>query len=142
MNLNLTQCHPHASAPAHHARILIAEDSESNVMLFSLFFKDAAYDLDFATNGKEAVEKFKSGSYALVLMDMRMPVMDGWEATRTIRAFETKKRLPSTPIVAGHGQHLCRRQTAIPRRRMHRFPPQTSRQATLLNCVKRLIRPR
>jgi CheY-like chemotaxis protein len=83
--------------PVH---ILIAEDSESNQMLLSLYFTDSGYALDFADNGREAVTRFKKGSYGLVLMDIFMPVMDGLDATREIRTFEKERGLRPVPIVA------------------------------------------
>ena len=58
------------------------------------------YRIDIAENGKIAVEKFQSGRYDLVLMDMEMPVMDGYTATRTIRKWEVEQGLKTTPIVA------------------------------------------
>lgn len=80
--------------------ILVAEDSESNQMLLSLFFNNSGYSLDFAWNGREAVELFKGGSYGLVLMDIFMPIMDGLDATREIRIFEREQGLRPVPIVA------------------------------------------
>lgn len=80
--------------------ILIAEDSESNQDLLALYFKKTACILDFADNGQEAVDKFRAGHYDMVLMDILMPVMDGLDATRAIRAFETENGLAPTPIVA------------------------------------------
>ena len=51
-------------------------------------------------NGKEAVDRFKSGSFDYVLMDIQMPVMDGYAATSEIRAFERSRGGRRTPIVA------------------------------------------
>jgi len=80
--------------------ILIAEDSESNQDLLALYFKQTSCILDFADNGKQAVEKYMAGRYDVVLMDIFMPVMDGLEATRGIRAFEKENGLPAVPVVA------------------------------------------
>jgi CheY-like chemotaxis protein len=89
-----------ADGPDKPVHILIAEDSESNQMLLSLYFNDSGYALDFAGNGREAVARFKHGSYKLVLMDIFMPVMDGLDATREIRTFEKERGLRPVPIVA------------------------------------------
>ncbi|WP_071544504.1 response regulator [Pseudodesulfovibrio hydrargyri] len=86
--------------PDKPVHILVAEDSESNQMLLSLYFTDSGYTLDFAENGREAVARFKKGSYELVLMDIFMPVMDGLDATREIRSFEKERGLSPVPIVA------------------------------------------
>ena len=89
-----------AKGPHKPVHILIAEDSESNQMLLSLYFTDSGYSLDFAENGREAVTRFKNGSYELVLMDIFMPVMDGLDATREIRNFEKERGMRPVPIVA------------------------------------------
>jgi two-component system, sensor histidine kinase and response regulator len=81
-------------------RILLAEDSPDNRLLIAAYFKRLPYQVETAENGKIAVEKFISGRYDLVLMDIQMPVMDGYTAVRTIRAWETEHRRPPTPILA------------------------------------------
>jgi CheY-like chemotaxis protein len=81
-------------------RILLAEDSPDNRLLIAAYFKRLPYQVETAENGKIAVEKFTSGCYDLVLMDIQMPVMDGYTAMRIIRAWETDHGLPATPILA------------------------------------------
>jgi len=81
--------------------ILIAEDSEYNVALFMAYLKGGGFELDFAENGKIAVEKVMSGNFNLVLMDLQMPVMDGLQATRAIREWEaTSHATTAIPILA------------------------------------------
>ena len=58
------------------------------------------YTIDEAENGAVAVEKFKTGSYDVVLMDIEMPIMDGYSATRAIRAIERKTGRRRVPILA------------------------------------------
>jgi two-component system sensor histidine kinase/response regulator len=82
------------------ARILVAEDSADNRMVISAFLKRTPCQLDFAENGQIALEKFTDNHYDLVLMDMQMPVMDGYVATRSIRDWEREHRAPHTNIVA------------------------------------------
>jgi PAS domain S-box-containing protein len=81
-------------------RILLAEDSEDNRVLIQAYLKGASYQLDIAGNGEIAVEKFKSGTYDLILMDMQMPVVDGYTAVRTIREWERATQAMRTPIIA------------------------------------------
>jgi len=69
-------------------------------VLITAYFKRLPYVVETAENGKVAVEKFTSGHYDVVLMDIQMPVMDGYTAVRTIRAWETEHRRPATPILA------------------------------------------
>ena len=89
-----------ASASGEALRILLAEDSEDNRALVLAFLRQTPHHIEIAEHGQEAVEKFKATAYDLVLMDMQMPVMDGYSATRTIRQWETENSRPRTPIVA------------------------------------------
>jgi len=75
-------------------KVLIAEDNDSNYMLMTYILR-GKYDCVRAVNGQEAVEKAKEPDIKLILMDLKMPVMDGLEATAAI-----KKELPDMPIVA------------------------------------------
>lgn len=77
-------------------RILLAEDSPANQLVASSLLKKAGFEVDLANNGLEAVEAYKTGKYDLILMDMRMPEMDGLEATKRIVALGE----PVVPIIA------------------------------------------
>jgi CheY-like chemotaxis protein len=81
-------------------RILVAEDSEDSRFLLETYLKEAGHLADFAGNGELAVEKFRAGAYDLVLMDVQMPVLDGYTATRQIRAWEREHARNPTPVVA------------------------------------------
>ena len=69
-------------------------------MLILTYLKKLPYVLEVAENGEIAVEKFTSGQYDLVLMDMQMPVMDGYTATKSIRDWESAQGATATPVIA------------------------------------------
>lgn len=81
-------------------RILLVEDSEDNVLVMQLYLKKYPYRLDVAENGQVGVDMFKAAQYDLVLMDIQMPVMDGYEATREIRRYESAQGKTKAPIIA------------------------------------------
>ncbi len=80
--------------------VLLADDSPVNRLLIKAYFNGTPIKLDEAENGQIAQNKFKAGKFDLVLMDMRMPVMDGYAATRSIREWEQTNQLTRTPIIA------------------------------------------
>ncbi|NGZ07114.1 MAG: DUF3365 domain-containing protein [Magnetococcales bacterium] len=80
-------------------RILLVEDSEDNQLLIRTFLKSTPHLLDLAIHGQEAVEAVQAKHYDLVLMDVQMPIMDGYTATRTIRAWEQATQRPRVPII-------------------------------------------
>ena len=78
-------------------KILIAEDNDSNYILMTYILKKF-YQYERARNGQEAVEMVNKNQYDLVLMDIKMPVMDGLEATKAIK--EIKPELPVVALTA------------------------------------------
>jgi CheY-like chemotaxis protein len=81
-------------------KILLVEDMEDNRVLVSVFLKAPPYKLDLAEHGAAGVEKFQSGQYDLVFMDIQMPIMDGYEAIRVMRRWEQEQQRGQTPIIA------------------------------------------
>ena len=86
--------------PAVGTRILIVEDNAENVILLRVYLDHLSLSLDFAENGQEALEKRSRSDHDLILMDMQMPVMDGYTATREIRSWEKANCRRRAPIVA------------------------------------------
>ena len=88
--------------PPGERRVLVVEDNELNREIAMDLLEEAGFPVESACNGAEAVEKVKAapaGYYALILMDLRMPVMDGHSAARAIRALEDPGKA-DVPIVA------------------------------------------
>ena len=76
-------------------RILVAEDNLSNQKLISILLQKMGFDVVIADDGRQAVDKAVQQSYDLILMDMQMPVLNGYDATRELRNKGCK-----TPIIA------------------------------------------
>ena len=87
-------------APMERLNILLAEDSEDNAELIRAYLRATPHTLDVVENGSYAVDRFQRHSYDLVLMDMQMPVMDGYTATRKIRRFEEEMGREPVPVLA------------------------------------------
>ena len=80
--------------------ILLAEDVEINQMVAVELLTGMGHAVDVVDNGRLAVEALARRDYDLVLMDCLMPVLDGYEATRLVRLYESEKNLPRLPILA------------------------------------------
>jgi CheY-like chemotaxis protein len=76
-------------------KILVAEDNKMNQMLLEMLLEESSLLLDFAQDGQVALKKFKENDYDLVLMDIQMPYMNGYEATEEIRLIDA-----DIPIIA------------------------------------------
>lgn len=77
------------------SKVLLVEDNEINKEIIIDLLSDSGIIIDVASNGLEAIEKFKENSYELIFMDIQMPILDGYEATKEIR-----KLNKSIPIIA------------------------------------------
>jgi CheY-like chemotaxis protein/PAS domain-containing protein len=112
-------------AASRSMNILLIDASLNNRQLFSLFLKDASHRITEAHDGQTGVEAFQRGNYDIIFMDMEMPLMDGYQATRIIRALEADQHLPPTPIVGMTSYAL----------------PELRRECMLAGCSEFLSRP-
>jgi CheY-like chemotaxis protein len=79
------------------AKLLLVEDNEMNRDMLSRRLERKGFEVVIAVDGLEGVEKAESGDFDLILMDMSLPGIDGWEATRRIKANDSIK---DTPVIA------------------------------------------
>ncbi len=91
---------PAAPAPTPPRRLLLVDDFEPNAIITGRYLRIFGYVYDIAINGLEAVEKATTGEYAAVLMDIQMPELNGFDATRRIREHEAVAGRGHVPIIA------------------------------------------
>ena len=82
------------------ATVLLVEDSTGNAEVTRLMLQGTRFDLTWAPSGKAGLESFHAAPFDLVLMDMEMPEMDGFEATKALRRMEEELGRPRTPVIA------------------------------------------
>ena len=89
---------PHESIPP--ANVLLVEDSTYNAFLIQAYLKNTPCRVDVAEHGEAGLAMHSKNHYDIILMDMQMPVKDGYETCRSIRARECEAGTPRTPIIA------------------------------------------
>jgi CheY-like chemotaxis protein len=103
----------HASPTAARSvfRVLVAEDNAINQKVISLILRDTGFEVDLVPDGNQAVVLHRSKPYDLILMDLHMPIMDGWEATRRIRRLAQRQPVivAVTAEVVGRVREKCLR---------------------------------
>jgi CheY-like chemotaxis protein len=86
--------------PNHSCRVLLVDDSDDIATLIKAYLDGPRTTLTVSTSGGEGIEAFKNGSFDFVLMDLQMPGVDGYQATKAIRLWERENHLRPTPVAA------------------------------------------
>ncbi len=95
-----TSAKRHSEISLQNLQLLLVEDSQDNVLLIRAFLKKTGIHITHAQQGQEGLDLFKTQHFDLILMDMQMPIMDGYSATLAIRNWEATQKATPTPIVA------------------------------------------
>ena len=135
---------PPSRAEYAHGHLLVAEDNTVNQLVVRALLEKVGYSVDMVANGIEALSAYRDDpeSYDLILMDCEMPVMDGFEATRRIRAHEQREHLKRTPIVALTAHILDNHRLEGMAAGMDDYLAKPVQSETLYSSLKRLIKPR
>lgn len=91
-------------------KILLVDDDERNIFALSAYLKAKKYKVDTAHDGRECLDKLKNNEFDLILLDMMMPVMDGFETLRVMREDEllkTKKVIALTALAMKGDMERC-----------------------------------
>ncbi len=80
--------------------VLLVEDNEDNRIVYSTILKHFGYDVSEALNGEEGISKARSEQPDLILMDISIPVIDGWEATQVLKHDPTTRHIPIIALTA------------------------------------------
>lgn len=127
------------TAQASTGRILLAEDYLANQQVALMHLNSAGYHVDLVENGLAAVERYSKEAYDLVLMDLEMPVMDGYTAAREIRKIEQARGTDQVPIIAVTAHALKGNEEKSRQAGMDDFITKPLRRKSLLGTLDRWL---
>ena len=129
--------------PVVRGHLLVAEDNPVNQLVVRSLLEKAGYSVEISENGAEAVQRYRDApaSYSLILMDCEMPVLDGFEATRRIRAHEQREHLARIPVVALTAHVLDSHRLEGMTAGMDDYLAKPVENEQLFACLRRLIKP-
>ena len=115
--------------------ILIADDYDDNRELLRHLLQTASYEVHEARNGRECVVSARENLPDLVMVDLSMPELDGWEVFKTLKADSTTAHIPCVAVTA-HNQTDCERALAIG---FSAFVPKPFKREEMLETVRRVV---
>ena len=79
-------------------KILIVEDDSLNILIYKYIFKSEPFELDFAFDGEQGISKIKKEEYSLFILDLNLPLIDGYGVAKYIRTQEMQHNIPRRPV--------------------------------------------
>ncbi len=130
------------AAAVSTARILLADDYLANQQVAAMHLASVGYQVDVAENGRIALDLYANNPYDLILMDIEMPVMDGYAATRAIRSMEQERHMAPVPIIAVTAHALKGNEEKCRKCGMNDFITKPLRRKKLLGRIGQWLEPR
>ena len=140
--VNAAEDHPKHKGQQSRIRILLAEDNITNQMVAVRMLEKMGYRVDVVANGLEAVKALETTPYDLVLMDVQMPEMDGYEATGVIRDPHSVVRNPDIPIIAMTAHAMKGDRDKCIEKGMNDYIPKPVRVKTLRETIEKWTAPK
>jgi signal transduction histidine kinase/CheY-like chemotaxis protein len=116
--------------------VLLAEDNEINAMIAITILEQIGLSVKHVLNGQQAIEEAQKGLYKIILMDMHMPIKDGYTAAKEIRVWEKQSNLKQTPIIALTANALANDREKCLLAGMNDYLPKPVKKDRLQNVIK------
>jgi two-component system, sensor histidine kinase len=125
---------------AKDIKILIAEDNSINQILIKTILSQNNYRFILCEDGEKAFQHYKNEKFDLILMDLMMPIMDGYEATQRIREYEKNNQLKETPILALSADVTSSELNSLKDKGFNHYLPKPFEKSDLLKIISILIK--